>query len=310
MSNSNSNSNTSNKSIASIIPKNPCSLNKKTLRKISKKIHKYNDTRKKFIKSFDKAKETVDNEKEMSINFIKKLFIQKKNKKRVIPMHIVQVWHDKKEIPVSVKECINLIKKQNPEFKHSLFDEKECREFIEISNFPPEVLECYDKIKPHALKADLWRYCYMYKNGGIYLDSKYYCINGFKFTLLTDKEYFCTDILQSLRGIYNAILICKPKNKIMYKCINQVVENVKNNYYGSSGLCATGPLMISQFFTKKQLDQLVLNHEMLNDNIRFINYKQYRILQYHENYKKEKNQRYKHWSKYWEGGDLYDQDNK
>jgi hypothetical protein len=94
----------------------------------------------------------------------------------------------------------------------------------------------------------------------------------------------------------------------MYKCINQVVENVKNNYYGSSGLCATGPLMISQFFTKKQLDHLVLNHEMLNDNIRFINYKQYRILQYHENYKKEKVQRYKHWSKYWEGGDLYEED--
>lgn len=287
------------------IPKNTCNLHKRTLKKIRNKIHKYNDTRKKFIHSTNAAKKQVENEQYKSINFIKQIIIQKKNKKRVIPMHIVQVWHNKKEIPDTVNQCINLIKKQNPEFKHSLFDEKECRDFIASENFPSEVLECYDKIKPHALKADLWRYCYMYKKGGIYLDCKYYCINGFKLSLLTDKEYFCKDIMQSFNGIYNAILVCKPKNKIMYKCINKVIENVKNNYYGSVGLCATGPLMISQFFTKKQIDNLILNHEMLNDNIRFINYKEYRVLQYHENYKKEKNQRYKHWSKYWEGGNLY-----
>jgi mannosyltransferase OCH1-like enzyme len=288
------------------IPRNPCAMKKKTLKQLRNKIFKHNDTRKKFIKTTSEAKKIVEKEAEKSISFIKQLIITKKNKPKVIPMHIVQVWHDKSKLPVSVNDSINLIKKQNPEFKHTLFDESECRDFIK-TNYQVEVLNAYDKIIPHALKADLWRYCYMYKNGGIYLDAKYYCTNGFKLHLLTDKEYFCRDILQSFSGIYNAILICKPKNKIMHKCINTVVKNIQHNYYGSDGLCSTGPLMIASFFTKKQIDGLILNHEMLNDNIRFIRYKEYRILQYHEHYKKEKNQKHKHWSKYWEGGKLYNE---
>ena len=286
------------------IPRNPCATNKKTLKQLRKKIFKYNDTRKKFVKTTSEAKKIVEREADKSVSFIQKLITKKKNKPRVIPMHIVQVWHNKSNLPESVSDSINLIKTHNPDFKHTLFDESECRDFLE-KHYPSDVLNAYDKLIPHALKADLWRYCYMYKNGGIYLDAKYYCVNGFKLNLLTDKEYFCRDVLQSFNGIYNAILVCKPNNKIMHKCINAVVKNVENNYYGSEGLCSTGPLMMASFFTKKQVDGLILNHEMLNDNIRFIKYNDCRILQYHEHYKKEKNQKHKHWSKFWESGKMY-----
>ena len=286
------------------IPKNPCKIKKKTLKKYRKKIHKYNDNNDLFFESDDEAGKVVDADEEKTIKYINSLKIQRKGKKRVIPLHIVQVWHNKNELPDSVNDSINLIKSQNPEFKHTLFDEKECREFIK-DNYPKEVLDTYDKINPHALKADLWRYCYLYKNGGIYLDAKYYCVNGFKLKLLVNKEYFCRDILQSFNGIYNAILICKPKNKVLKKCIDMVVLNVQKSYYGTDGLCSTGPLMIRQFFTPKQIDDLILNHEMLSENMRFIKYYKYRILKYHEKYKNEKSQKHKHWSKYWEGGKLY-----
>ena len=48
------------------------------------------------------------------------------------------------------------------------------------NNYPVDVLEAFNKLIPGAYKADLWRYCVLYKLGGIYLDIKYSCVNNFK----------------------------------------------------------------------------------------------------------------------------------
>ena len=220
----------------------------------------------------------------------------------VIPLDIYQVWHVK-EMPSSVKESIQKIKEQNPEFQHHLYDEAMCRTFIK-DNFPKKVVQAYDSIIPHAYKADLWRYCILYKKGGVYLDSKYYGVEGFKFIYLTGKEYFCKDVAWTFGGIYNAILICKPKNKIMLQCIHQVVKQVEEKYYGSTPWCI-GPLMMRSFFTKDQMNALELSHEVVNKIKRYVVYKGHCILKYNEAYQKEKGQLSNYWIKYWKQRNLY-----
>jgi len=222
----------------------------------------------------------------------------------VIPLHIYQVWHNKQEMPPSVRKSVRHIKHTNPEFEHHLFDEKECRAFI-VEHFPSIVVQVYDGLIPHAIKADLWRYCVMYKLGGVYLDSKYYGIHGFKFIYFTDKEYFCQDTERSMGGIYNALLICKPGNEKMLKCIYQLVDNWKNNYYGSIGACI-GPLMVSRFFSVDEYKHIELKHIFLSVSDRYILYKDHRILKYAPNYDKERNQRnLKHWNEPWKARTLY-----
>jgi len=169
----------------------------------------------------------------------------KKTRRTVIPLHIYQVWHDFKEMPSSVKESIQLLKEQNPEFEHHLYDEAMCREYIQ-KNFPKRVVKAFDKVVPCALKADIWRYCILYKKGGVYLDSKYYGIDGFKLITLTDKEYFCRDVKIAQSGIYNAFIICKPGNKKLLQTIKQFVKNTEENYYGHT-LFSVGPLMMKKF---------------------------------------------------------------
>jgi mannosyltransferase OCH1-like enzyme len=226
-------------------------------------------------------------------------FVEPENK--VIPLHIYQVWHDD-NLPSSVKESVDLIKKQNPEFEHHLYDNNKCKKFIK-EHFSQEVVDTYDALVPHALKADLWRYCIMYKLGGIYLDSKYYGINKFKFIYLTDKEYFCKDKL--FYGIYNAILICKPGNDIMKRCIDKVVENTKKKYYGESPLCPTGPLMMQPFFTRYEITNFKLHYEFIDKRRRYITHQYCRILQYHPDYKKTEAQTTHHWPVYWKNKTLY-----
>ena len=58
----------------------------------------------------------------------------------------------------------------SPGYQISLFDDYDCREFIK-NNFDKTILYCYDMLLPGAYRADFWRYCVLYKNGGIYVDA-------------------------------------------------------------------------------------------------------------------------------------------
>ena len=85
----------------------------------------------------------------------------------VIPLDIYQTWFTK-ELPPKMRERVELLKAQNPRFNHHLFDDNDCREFIK-THFKPDVLDAYDKLIPGAYKADLWRLCVLFINGGIYM---------------------------------------------------------------------------------------------------------------------------------------------
>jgi mannosyltransferase OCH1-like enzyme len=238
-------------------------------------------------------------------NNIKEL-INNKNNQEVIPRNIFQAWHSD-NLPNSVKSCIENIKSCNPNFHHYLYNDEKCREFIK-DFYSEDVLKAYDAIIPSAIKFDLWRYCVLYKYGGIYLDVKFFCVNRFNFNYLLDKEYFCKDFDGSGSGIYNAIIICKPNNEIMKKCINEVVKNVNNKFYGSSGLEPTGPLMVKKFFTQPEFNNLFLStsiQKINNMDIIFINYKNYSILRFHNKYREEQPTQNKHWTKYWEERNMY-----
>ena len=221
----------------------------------------------------------------------------------IIPLKIYQAWHSD-DLPESVKICIQNIKNNNPEFEHFLFNNNTCRNFIK-ENFSEEILNAYDLIIPNAIKIDLWRYCVLYKNGGIYLDVKYFCINNFKFIYLTDDEYFCKDISTSGGGIYNAIIICKPGNEIMLKCINNVVDSVNKRFYGKSSLEPTGPLMMKKFFSNNEINNLKLNLKYHNEKTIYVCYNELPILFFNKKYREDQKRYQKHFAILWEERKFY-----
>jgi len=167
----------------------------------------------------------------------------------VVPLKIYQTWYTK-DLPVKMKHRVELLKHQNPKFEHCLFDDNDCREFIK-THFDNEVLNAFDSLIPGAYKADLWRLCILYINGGIYMDIKFSCVNGFKLIELVEKEHFVLDRLPPL-SIYNALMVCKAGNPFLLDAIHTIVQNVKNKYYGSCALCPTGPIMLGNLIIKKK----------------------------------------------------------
>lgn len=185
-----------------------------------------------------------------------KLLHSREGFERVIPLNIFQTWYTK-DLDEKMQDCVDKLKLSNPEFEHYLYDDKDCAEFIE-DKFGEEVLNAYNSLIPGAYKADLWRYCVLYINGGVYLDIKYFTVNDFKLIELTDREYFVKDIEPSGSGVYNAFMVCKPGNKKLLNCINNIVKNVKNKYYGEGSLAPTGPLLLKKEFTKDEIDNITL----------------------------------------------------
>lgn len=203
----------------------------------------------------------------------------------VVPLVIYQTWGTK-TLPPKMKECVEKLKKDNPQFEHHLYDDAACREFIK-ANFKQDVLDTFDQLVPGAYKADLWRYCILYKLGGIYLDIKFQCAPGFSLlemtndmdTLVLDRAnastptlplkqelelYNSPDLYRALQpitdntwenrqiGLYNAVMATAPKNPVLYECIQQIVLNVKKRYYGRNPLYPTGPGLLGQLYFKNE----------------------------------------------------------
>jgi hypothetical protein len=92
------------------------------------------------------------------------------------------------------------------------------------------------------------------------------------------------------------------------KCINQIVENVNNKYYGNSCLDPTGPGLVSKFLGIGDRKNIELEHiwnKPTGD--KFILYKNVAILKMYNGYYNEQNNNKKtnHYSELWTRGAIY-----
>ncbi len=175
---------------------------------------------------------------------------------QIIPLHVYQTWYTK-NLPPKMNACREKLKQLNPTFTFHLYDDNDCANFIK-KHFTIQVFNAYNSLIPGAYKADLWRACVLFVNGGIYMDIKLCTINGFKLIELVSKEHFVKD--RPLNSIYNALLVCKPRNKLLLNSINMIVRNVRRKYYGQSPLDPTGPKLMGKLAIKEKGINIDLKH--------------------------------------------------
>jgi len=236
---------------------------------------------------------------------IRNILPLKSNFNSIIPLQIFQTWHCK-NLPAKMAQAVNRLKMNNPRFKYFLFDDNDCKDFIK-NNFDSKVLNAYNSLIPGAFKADLWRYCVLYKNGGFYLDIKYEPFNNVKFIHFTESEHLVYDL--NNYDIYNAFMVCLPGNELLMKAINKIVENVENKFYGNSTLEPTGPRLLSKFITVNEKKNIDMNHKVIDNDLnkRIIVYKGITILKSYDGYLKELNSYKKvdHYTQLWHNKNIY-----
>lgn len=164
-----------------------------------------------------------------------------------IPKNIIHTWNDK-NINTELSYPIRVIKVLNPAYNYILCDENDRKEFIK-NNYDINVYNAYNKLKPGAFKADLWRYCYLYKYGGIYCDIKMVFRKSFNSFLKSTTELILGKAMYN-DGVNNGFMACFPNEPLMKLAIDTSVDRIENNYYGVSSLDITGPVMLEYCFNK------------------------------------------------------------
>lgn len=89
-----------------------------------------------------------------------------------IPKVVYQTFSTNK-LPKRINDIIASNKRNNGKYQFKFYDGIQRKEFIK-NNFDDRIYQAYDSINDcyGAVQADLWRYCILYKYGGIYLDIK------------------------------------------------------------------------------------------------------------------------------------------
>lgn len=83
-------------------------------------------------------------------------------------------------------------------YQHYFYNDQTCEHFMRTEF--PDIYQLWNKLPLQVMKADLWRYCIIYRYGGIYADADT--------TLLVNPRIF----------IKNSYLVCAPENDTHYLC--------------------------------------------------------------------------------------------
>ena len=134
-----------------------------------------------------------------------------------------------------------------PEADHQIYTKESLRAFIE-ANYEEEVLWAYDCLKAYSYKADLGRFCLLNKLGGWYMDIAVRMVNPvevgprIKFLAFRDIQRFS----YTSWACATTILYSQPDNKALQIAIKAIVANCKEEYYGITPLCPTGPTLLGR----------------------------------------------------------------
>lgn len=241
-----------------------------------------------------------------------------------VPKIIWQTWHSL-PLPEGMERAVTSLKAAHPDFTHMLMDETMCFDYI-YARFPHDVARAFQILRPGAYKADLWRLCVLYNDGGVYLDIKYNVVSPFTFHALLDKAHFVRDrvVFSSRglkRGLYNALMVCPPGDARILACIEHIVQNVQTRYYGLSCLEPTGPVLVAKHIDPQGGDvtmQYGQNFNKRNDT-RYIKAlssalckkfgKKRNLLECYQGYttEQDRNQTLPHYSVLWKKRLIYDE---
>lgn len=158
---------------------------------------------------------------------------------QMIPRKIHQT-NERSQIPLNMNDAIRDIISMNPEYEHFYYNGDDRRRFLS-QHFEPRVLNCYNKLIPGAYKADLFRYCVLYIEGGVYLDTGFMALKPLR-KIIQPTDTFVSAKDRPLNSIYNAFICSTPQHPILREIIDVVLDRIEKEEYGSDSLYPTGPI--------------------------------------------------------------------
>lgn len=153
---------------------------------------------------------------------------------------------------------------RNPGYELFYFDNADCEQLIK-EEWGQEYLDIYNILIPTAYKADFFRYLLLYNYGGIWGDFTQVPWAQFDDMISGVDRLFCLDRPATYTDmeLYNAIMMVKPKDKVVDNAILISKANILTRNYGSGSLDITGPVVLGQAFRASEYHTGPFNTKIL-----------------------------------------------
>jgi hypothetical protein len=155
------------------------------------------------------------------------------NNINAIPKHIYQVWMQGNGNE-HIKNNVMLF---NAGYQYSFFNEKSCYKYIQ-DHFDKNIADVFTNLNNPAHKCDLFRYCLLYREGGIYIDYDLQ-MNVSLDTMIQQSNYseFITSIGAHSNNRFgectNGFIFTNKENPIFLQLINHIVNTPNPSDYGN-----------------------------------------------------------------------------
>lgn len=162
-----------------------------------------------------------------------------------------------------INSFLSLVEK-NPQFSYHFYNRSSRKEWLN-KHFDIATNTSYDRLFPGAYRADLFRYAYMYLNGGIYIDNKFYMFQLLSNTIDNSDIVLARDIIPN--SYYNAFICSTPHRKEFLDIILAINKNVKDEI-AKCTLSITGPKLFYNIFQKYQttLQHVIIDKTQFRQN--------------------------------------------
>lgn len=140
-----------------------------------------------------------------------------------IPRRLIQTFK-RARVPEGMYRAARSWLDLNPSYEYRFFNDEGQREFI-AEHFGPDMERCYEALPAGAFRADLWRYCELYVNGGVYVDLDTVCRTPLDGLLRKGDEFVVAHDIEKIY-LFNAFICCTPGHPFLKNAIEYARERI------------------------------------------------------------------------------------
>lgn len=136
------------------------------------------------------------------------------------PKTVIQTWKSEDHVPERIKQTMRTYAS---DYTYVFFDDTSCRTWM--GRMYPQILPIYDSLKKGAHKADLFRYCYLYIHGGIWIDIKTIPLKPLSKIFSNRYEIYTAKSITNTSGstCFQGVLAVPPKSAFMRDMISSFI---------------------------------------------------------------------------------------
>ena len=139
-----------------------------------------------------------------------------------LPSQIWLTWLHWSLVPSIVQDDF---RRFAPNYKLRFFSDNDCPKFV-LDNCGPEAARRYRALQTPAHRADLWRYCALWSQGGIYLDIKTWLVQPLSTIFaMNNTGYTVLSVLSGQRpSVYQGVIASPKGDPTIQKMLVRIVK--------------------------------------------------------------------------------------